>query len=90
MPVWVCVADMYTHDIETKTTVSDVEPKLLRETAATAHVDGMNTLGPVVGNYCMNIAISKAKDVGIGLVVAKGTRSVWYDSASCMLRKWLT
>ena len=70
---YLCVADMYVHDIETKTTVSDVEPKLLRETAATAHVDGMNTLGPVVGNFCMDIAISKAKQVGISFVVAKGT-----------------
>jgi len=67
------VAEMYAHDIETQTTVSDVEPKVLRQTAATAHVDGMNTLGPVVGNFCMNIAISKAKEVGIGFVVAKGT-----------------
>lgn len=79
--VYVCAADMYAHDIETKTTVSDIEPKLLRETAATAHVDGMNTLGPVVGNFCMDIAISKAKDVGIGFVVAKGTWHVRYDSA---------
>lgn len=68
-----CVADMYVKDIETKTTVSDVEPKILRETAATAHVDGMNTLGPVVGNFCMQIAIAKAKEVGIGFVVAKGS-----------------
>jgi len=71
--VWWRAADMYAHDIETKTTVSDAEPKLLRETVATAHVDGMNTLGPVVGNYCMKIAIDKAKEVGIGFVVAKGT-----------------
>lgn len=64
---------MYVHDIATKTTVSgDIEPKVLRETAATAHVDGMNTLGPVVGNFCMKIAIDKAKEVGIGFVVAKG------------------
>jgi len=66
------VADMYVKDIETKTTLSDVEPKILRESVATAHVDGMNQLGPVVGNFCMKIAIAKAKEAGIGFVVAKG------------------
>jgi len=67
-----CVTEMYVHDIETKTTVSDDEPKILRETVATAHVDGMNVLGPVVGNFSMKLAIAKAKEVGIGFVVAKG------------------
>ena len=72
-------ADMYVHDIRTQTTVSDVEPKVLRETAATAHVDGMNTLGPVVGNFCMKIAISKAKEVGVSFVAAKGTYTLQYS-----------
>jgi len=75
------VADMYVKDIETKTTVSDVEPKIVRESAATAHVDGMNTLGPVVGNFCMKIAIAKAKEAGIGLVVAKGTVDLLISSS---------
>jgi len=77
-----CVADMYVKDIETKTTVSDVEPKILRESVATAHVDGMNALGPVVGNFCMKIAIAKAKEAGISLVVAKG-RSVYLSIVYC-------
>ena len=29
--------------------------------------------GPVVGKFCMDLAIEKAKNVGIGWVVAKGT-----------------
>jgi len=65
--------DMYVHDIQTGITVSDVEPKIVRETAATAHVDGNNVLGPVVGNFSMGIAIKKAKEAGIGLVAAKGS-----------------
>jgi len=36
-------------------------------------VDGGNLLGPVVGNFCMSLAIKKAKDAGIGWVVAKRT-----------------
>jgi LDH2 family malate/lactate/ureidoglycolate dehydrogenase len=47
------------------------EPKILKEAVATAWVDGMNLLGPVVGNFCMNLAIEKAKKCGIGMVVAK-------------------
>ena len=43
----------------------------MKQTVATAHVDGNNLLGPVVGKFSMNLAIEKAKQVGIGLVVAK-------------------
>ncbi len=63
---------MYVHDVKTGITVSDVEPVVIRETAASAHVDGKNVLGPVVGNFCMDLALHKAKSSGIGLVVAKG------------------
>ncbi len=38
---------------------------------ATALVDGCNLLGPVVGAFCMELAISKAKELGVGIVVAK-------------------
>ena len=65
-------SEMYVHDIKTGTTVSDTEPLVVKETAATAYVDGNNVLGPVVGNLCMQLAIKKAKDVGVGWVVAKG------------------
>jgi len=45
-------------------------PTLIKETPATAFVDGKNGLGPVVGNFSMKVAIEKAKDVGVGWVVA--------------------
>ena len=64
---------MYVKDIESGITVSNLEPKILRETAAIAHVDGQNVLGPVVGNFCMKAALKKSKDVGIGFVVAKSS-----------------
>jgi len=48
------------------------EPKIIKETAATAWVDGWNGLGPVVGNFCMDLAIQKAKISGIAFVAAKG------------------
>lgn len=48
-------------------------PEILKESPATAWVDGKSALGAVVGNFCMDLAIKKAKRVGIGWVVAKGT-----------------
>ncbi|KAH1014747.1 hypothetical protein HUJ05_012579 [Dendroctonus ponderosae] len=65
--------DMYIRDIQHGTTDATVSPVTLNETVATAHLDGRNGLGAVVGKRAMEIAISKAKDVGIGLVVAKGS-----------------
>ena len=62
---------MYVRDISTGITVSDCEPSILTERAATAHVDGCNLLGPVVGDFSMQLAISKAKTAGVALVTAK-------------------
>jgi LDH2 family malate/lactate/ureidoglycolate dehydrogenase len=64
---------MYITDIESKTTDPNVQPTVLTESPATAWVDGNNGLGPVVGNFCMQLAIQKAKAAGVGWVVAKGT-----------------
>uniref|UniRef100_A0A3Q1G7L5 Uncharacterized oxidoreductase YjmC-like n=1 Tax=Acanthochromis polyacanthus TaxID=80966 RepID=A0A3Q1G7L5_9TELE len=65
--------DMYVKDIQSGICAKDGEPVVKKETAATALVDGKNLLGPVVGNFCMNLAIKKAEDVGIGWVVAHGS-----------------
>ena len=47
------------------------DPIILKQTPATALVDGKNLLGPYVGKYSMNIAMEKAKNVGVGLVAAR-------------------
>ncbi|GAA6215230.1 uncharacterized protein LOC108883052 isoform X2 [Lates japonicus] len=65
--------DMYVKDIQSGICAKDGEPVVEKESAATALVDGKNLLGPVVGNFCMNLAIKKAKEVGIGWVVAHGS-----------------
>ncbi|CAN9499081.1 unnamed protein product [Ophioblennius macclurei] len=65
--------DMYVKDIKSGICAKDGEPEVKKETAATALVDGKNLLGPVVGNFCMNLAIKKAKDAGIGWVVARNS-----------------
>ena len=63
---------MYVRDIRTGITASEGEPMILQERPATSHVDGCNLLGPVVGNFCMDLAIRKAWGAGIGFVTAKG------------------
>ena len=70
--IQIFTTEMYIKDIKSGCTVSNTEPCVLAEAAATAHVDGKNLLGPVVGVYCMNVAIKKAIENGIGMVVAKG------------------
>jgi LDH2 family malate/lactate/ureidoglycolate dehydrogenase len=63
--------DMYVNDIKNGTTASDGDPIILKQSPGTALVDGQNLLGPYVGKYCMNIAMEKAKNIGIGLVAAR-------------------
>ncbi|XP_056272339.1 uncharacterized oxidoreductase YjmC-like [Pseudoliparis swirei] len=65
--------DMYVKDIQTGICAKDGEPVVEKESAGTALVDGKNLLGPVVGNFCMQLAIKKAKEAGIGWVVAHGS-----------------
>lgn len=63
---------MYVRDVKLKTCDGSAVPTILNESSATAWVDGNNGLGPVVGNFCMEVAINKAKECGVGWVVAKG------------------
>ncbi|XP_072529915.1 uncharacterized oxidoreductase YjmC-like [Salminus brasiliensis] len=65
--------DVYIREIRAGICVREGEPVLEKESVATALVDGRNLLGPVVGNYCMNLALKKARDTGIGWVVAHGS-----------------
>ncbi|XP_072903838.1 uncharacterized oxidoreductase YjmC-like isoform X2 [Hemitrygon akajei] len=65
--------DMYLKDLKTGICAKDGKPTVEKFTEATALVNGNNLLGPVVGNFCMDLAISKAKKVGIGWVCAYGS-----------------
>ncbi|KAJ8679363.1 hypothetical protein QAD02_015150 [Eretmocerus hayati] len=44
-----------------------------KNTLAIALVDGCNSLGQVVGKFCMELAIDKAQKFGVGLVSARGS-----------------
>ena len=63
--------EIYVNDIKGNVCNQNSVPKILKETVATAWVDGQSGLGPVVGNFCTDLAVEKAKNVGIGWVVAK-------------------
>lgn len=74
--------EMYINDILKKNTDPAAIPTIIKELPATAWVDGQNGLGAVVGNFCMDLAIKKAKKCGIGLVCAKKSNhygiACWY------------
>jgi len=46
---------------------------IIRETPATALIDGNNGMGHVISYKSMNIAIEKAKNIGIGMVAVKNS-----------------
>ena len=46
------------------------QPRILRETVATATMDADRGLGIITGPRAMDIAIQKAKDAGVGIVTA--------------------
>jgi len=63
---------MYVNDIKTGICNGEAKATILKETPATAFVDGNNALGPSVGNFCMQLAIKKCKESGGGWIVSKG------------------
>uniref|UniRef100_V5G4E3 Malate dehydrogenase n=1 Tax=Anoplophora glabripennis TaxID=217634 RepID=V5G4E3_ANOGL len=65
--------EMYIRDIQGGVCDPKATCTLDKETVATALVNGNNGLGAVVGKYCMDLAIAKAKDAGIAMVVAHGS-----------------
>ncbi|XP_012233753.1 uncharacterized oxidoreductase YjmC [Linepithema humile] len=64
---------MYVTDIENRITDPTARPQIVTDFQAIALVDGKNALGQVVGKYCMELAIEKAKKFGIGMVAARGS-----------------
>lgn len=86
---------MYVQELRSKTVSAENEPFVEKETVCTALVNGNNALGCVVGNFGMEIAIKKAKDVGVGWVVANnsnhygiaGMYSIQASQEGLMVRK---
>ncbi len=49
--------------------------RILRQTGAFTLVDGDNSFGPVSANFCMNIAVEKAKEFGIHHVFSRNNNT---------------
>ncbi|XP_069681976.1 uncharacterized oxidoreductase YjmC-like isoform X1 [Periplaneta americana] len=75
--------ELYIRDVKKKLCDPDAKPFILKETPSTAWVDGKGGFGPVVGNFCMELAIQKAKNVGVGWVAANHSNHFgiagWYS-----------
>ncbi|MPC41114.1 uncharacterized oxidoreductase YjmC-like isoform X1 [Portunus trituberculatus] len=75
--------EMYVNDVKQKVCDGNAEPTITKESVSTALVNGNNGLGPVVGNFCMDLAIKKAKETGIGWVCTRGSNHYgiagWYS-----------
>ncbi|KAJ8717396.1 hypothetical protein PYW08_005795 [Mythimna loreyi] len=63
--------EFYINDIRNGACEPNKTPEILKDVGATAWVDGHDALGATVGNFCMKLAIQKAKEFGVGWVAAK-------------------
>ncbi|KAK4301637.1 hypothetical protein Pmani_026224 [Petrolisthes manimaculis] len=74
--------EMYVNDVRQGVCAGDAVPTITKESVSTALVNGHNGLGPVVGNFCVDLAVKKAKETGIGWVCARGSNHYgiagWY------------
>ncbi|CAB4006593.1 uncharacterized oxidoreductase -like isoform X1, partial [Paramuricea clavata] len=64
--------EMYVRDVKEGTTLPDGQPIIDKETVSTALVNANNILGPVSSNFCMDLAMKKAKETGVGWVTCHG------------------
>lgn len=63
----------YVIEIKNRSAFAESEPFIEKQTVSTALVNGNNALGFVVGNFAMSLAIQKAKETGVGWVVANNS-----------------
>lgn len=63
----------YDRIVKTGIQKSVTEFEVVRDCKATAVVDGHDGMGMVVGKRCMQMAIDKAKEHGVGMVVARNS-----------------
>lgn len=66
-------ADIYVNELRSGVTSTTNEPRIEREHGAATLVDGGNVLGAHVGNFCMDIAVRKAKKHGVAFVSARNS-----------------
>ncbi|XP_041674908.1 uncharacterized oxidoreductase YjmC [Drosophila eugracilis] len=67
-------------DLLNRTVVGNAKPEIVSEKKAMGLVDGHNAPGPVVANFCMDLALQKAREVGIGWVSARSSNCIGFAS----------
>lgn len=75
----------YVHAIKEKQCDPKAVPEILTETACTAWVDGHSCLGATDGIFCMELAIKKAKEVGVGWVASKNCNHNGIQAIYCLM-----
>lgn len=81
---------MYVRDVKSGICDGAAVPSIVKSSPATALVDGNNGLGPVVGNFCMDIATKKARETGVGWVAAKGENiKIQFHDQKCSFCKFI-
>ncbi len=63
----------YYTDLKNGWTRPKDESRIIKETKATALIDGERSLGQVVGHKGMELAIKKAKDTAVGIVSVRNS-----------------
>ena len=77
---------MYFAEVKTgNVSKQDLTPKILNETPSSAHIDGQNILGVVSAEFAMNLAIEKAKKVGISMVSLKNGNHFGIAGHYCLM-----
>nr|CAH7732721.1 unnamed protein product [Callosobruchus chinensis] len=62
--------ERYIKDLKQGSADGSATPVVVQESTSAVVVDGRNAMGAIVGNFCMDIALKKAKETGIAIVVA--------------------
>ena len=62
---------VYQSELATGSVDPLARPEVLRESASTALVDGRHAWGVVVADFCMGLAVRKARETGVGWVAAR-------------------
>mmetsp|Transcript_19385 Transcript_19385/g.50377 ORF Transcript_19385/g.50377 Transcript_19385/m.50377 type:complete len:390 (-) Transcript_19385:534-1703(-) len=74
--------DLYCDELRRGAVDAKAEPKVASDAPSVALVDGQNAQGPVVGKFCMDLAILKAKATGCAWVVCNNSNHYgiagWY------------
>nr|CAI5831107.1 unnamed protein product [Callosobruchus analis] len=62
--------ERYIKDLKQGSADGSATPVVVKESTSSVVVDGRNSMGSIVGSFCMDIVLKKAKETGIAITVA--------------------